>query len=72
MTKAGIKEPVIYIEGFNDPEHYTRNILLKDIVLPEDSRVYLKNCDKIIFENVLSDSGKKPVFDMTSSTNIRN
>ena len=71
MTKADVKAPVIYIEGFNDPEHYTRNITLKNIVIPENSKVYLKNCDNIIFDNVLSPSGKKPEFEMITSANIK-
>jgi exo-poly-alpha-galacturonosidase len=71
MTKADIKMPVIYIEGFDDPEHYTRNIILRNIELPEDSKVYLKNCASILFENVLTASTKqKPSFDVTSSTKI--
>lgn len=72
MTKAKTNIPVIYIEGFDDPEHYTRNIILKNIKLPENSTVYLKNCDNILFENVLEIPGnKKPVYDITSSINIK-
>lgn len=71
MTKAGTKEPVVYIEGFNNPEHYTRNISLKNIVLPENSKVYLKNCNSVSFENVLTSSGGKPEFTVITSENIK-
>lgn len=72
MTKAGTKVPVIFIEGFNNPQHYTRDIVLRNIKLPENSTVHLKDCDNITFENVLEMPGnKKPVFDMISSTNIK-
>ena len=72
ITKANTKVPVIYIEGFDDPEHYTRNIILKNLKLPENSTVYLKNCDNIIFENVLEvPSNKKPIYYITSSSNIK-
>ncbi len=72
MTKAQTKVPVIYIEGFDDPKHYTSNILLKNIKLPENSKVYLKECDNINFENVTEiTSNNKPVFDIISSTNIK-
>ncbi len=72
MTKALTKVPVIYIEGFDDPKHYTSNIVLKNIKLPVNSKVYLKECDNISFENVVEIPGnKKPVFDIVSSTNIK-
>ena len=72
MTKADTKTAVISIEGFDNPEHYTRNIVLKNIALPENASVYLKNCDNISFENVIkSISNQKPVYNVTSSTNIK-
>jgi exo-poly-alpha-galacturonosidase len=72
MTKADTKMPVIFLEGFDDPEHYTKNIILKNIMLPENATAYLKNCDNIVFENVIkSISAQKPAYNVTSSTNIR-
>jgi len=72
MTKANTEMPVIYLEGFDDPEHYTRNIVLKNIALPENASVYIKNCDNISFENVIKSISKlKPKYNVTSSTNIR-
>jgi polygalacturonase len=70
MTKAGTKAPVIFIEGFDDPQHYTNNISLKNILLPENSKVYLRTCRDIRFENVTEVSGKKPEFEIISSENI--
>ena len=64
--------PVIFLEGFDDPLHYTNKIVLKNIKLPENASVYLKNCNDILFENVIqSISNKKPVYNVISSTNIR-
>jgi exo-poly-alpha-galacturonosidase len=72
MTKASTKTPVIYIEGFDNPEHYTRDVMLKNILLPQNSVVYLNNCNRITFENVLEvPDNKKPAFNIVSSTNIR-
>jgi len=71
MRKADVKMPVIYIEGFDDPAHFTNNITLKNIRLPEKATVYIKNCDHITFENVIqSASNQKPVYTVITSTNI--
>lgn len=71
MRKAGTKIPVIYMEGFDDPSHFTSNIRLKNIQLPESSTVYLKNCDHITFDNVIQyESKQKPVYNVITSTNI--
>ncbi len=73
MTKAQTKVPVIFIEGFEDPGHYTRNIILRNLSLPENSKIYLRNCDTITFENVVEmPGGKEPEYEIVSSTNIRN
>lgn len=72
MTKANTKMPVIFIEGFDDPKHYNRNVVLKNIMLPGNARVHLKNCDNILFENVFSSiSNQKPDYEVISSTNIK-
>jgi polygalacturonase len=71
MRKADTKMPVIYMEGFDDPAHFTNNITLKNIRLPEKATVYLKNCDHISFENVIqSPSNQKPAYTVITSTNI--
>jgi len=73
MTKAQTKVPVIFIERFEDPGHYTRDIVLRNLSLPENSKIYLRNCDTITFENVVGmPGGKKPEYEIVSSTNIRN
>lgn len=72
MKKANIKTPVIFFEGFDDPEHYISNIVLKNIILPENSKVYLKNCSDILFDKVLTAVTKqKPTFDIVSSKFIK-
>lgn len=72
MGKANSDKPVIFLEGFDTPEHYTRNIVLKNITVPEKATIYLKNCDNILFENVAPiNSDQKPKYSVTSSSNIR-
>lgn len=72
MTKADTILPVISMEGFDNPEHFTRNIVLKNIELPENSSVWLKNCENISFENVFSSVSKhKPIYNVINSTNIK-
>lgn len=71
MRKAGTNMPVIFMEGFDDPAHFTRNIIMKNIRLPESASVYLKNCDHIAFENVTqSVNNQKPIYKVITSTNI--
>ena len=72
MEKANVEKPIIVLEGFDDPEHYTKNIVLKNITVPENARISLKNCDNISFENVTQfKSDQKPKYSVTSSTNIK-
>lgn len=72
MTKANTEAPIIFIEGFDNPEHYTRKVVFKNITLPENASVYLKNCDSILFENVVqSISNQQPIYHVISSTNIK-
>ena len=72
MGKANVDKPIIVLEGFDDPEHYTKNIVLKNITVPENARICLKNCDNILFENVTQfKSDKKPKYSVKSSTNIK-
>lgn len=71
MTKAKIEKPVIFLEGFDGPAHYTRNIRLKDIKLPENAKIFIRNCDNVSFENVLpTNSAHRPKMEVISSTNI--
>jgi exo-poly-alpha-galacturonosidase len=71
MTKANINKPVIFIEGFDDPEHYTKNVILRNIVLPENSKVYIRNCSDFMFDNVLTAMKHKPEFEIITSNNIK-
>jgi len=71
MANADTKEDVISINGFSDTKHYTRNILLKNIKLPESSNISVKNCDHVTFDHVLSVSGKEPIYTINNSLNIK-
>lgn len=72
MANANSEIPVIFMEGFDDPAHYTSNIILRNIILPDAAEIYLKNCNDVLFENVMqANSNQKPKYSVTSSTNIR-
>jgi len=70
MTKAATKKPLISVDGFDDPKYYFKNMLFKDIKLPENATVSIKFCEKISFENVLTSTGQKPTFSIDHSTMI--
>ncbi|MDP4209742.1 MAG: glycoside hydrolase family 28 protein [Bacteroidota bacterium] len=71
MTKASTKKPLISVDGFSDPAHYFKNLVFKDIKLPEGAVVTLKCCDNVLFDNVTSVSGKKPDYQVNNCTNLK-
>lgn len=72
MTEAPTNKPVISIDGFEDPNYYFRNIVFKDVKLPEKASVSIKYCDNIQFENVLNGKGGRPIYTIEKSINIKN
>ncbi|WP_170113669.1 glycoside hydrolase family 28 protein [Mucilaginibacter yixingensis] len=62
LTGALIKEPVIDINGFNDPQHKLRNVVFQKINLPEDAAVKITDADNVSFQNVKTVSGKAPKY----------
>jgi exo-poly-alpha-galacturonosidase len=72
MSGAKPGETIMDINGFPDEQHYTRNILFKDIRLPEGAKIRIKNADGLIFKNVQDNIGAKPLYQITDSKNIEN
>lgn len=70
LSKANIKEPVININGFKDPNHKLRNVSFCDIVLPEGAKVLINDAEKVKFTNVKSVSGGKAEYVANNSTEI--
>lgn len=70
LSKANIKEPVMDINGFSDSAHYTRKIVFKDVILPIQSTIRIKNAEAVTFINVKGVDGTKPVFNIIDSKNI--
>lgn len=70
LSDAGIKEPVIDINGFKDPEHLLRNVTFTNIKLPENAKVVINDADKVTFTNVKSVSGSKPDYVVKNSKDI--
>ena len=72
MCAANTNQPLITVNGFSDLKHYTRNILFKDIKLPENAVVQIRYCDSLKFVNVKSALGEKPDFKISNSFNLLN
>jgi polygalacturonase len=71
MSEAPVKKPVISIDGFEDTKRYFKNMIFKNIKLPEGAIVFVKYCDNIRFDNTLTVNGIQPVYTVEKSTNIK-
>ncbi|MBB5441194.1 polygalacturonase [Pedobacter sp. AK017] len=60
MSKADSTGTVIYIDGFEHKNSYTRNLVFKNIQLPEHAVIDVRRSDHIIFQRVSSVKGIKP------------
>jgi exo-poly-alpha-galacturonosidase len=69
MRAAKPKDPIV-LQGFPDPAHYTRQVLLRNVTLPDDANVQVRRCDQVRFINVRTASGAKPTYQITESTHI--
>jgi polygalacturonase len=72
LAKAKPGETVMDINGFADEAHYTRNIVFKNIIMPEQATIRIKNGKALSFENVLTASGAKPTYLVIDSKDIKN
>jgi exo-poly-alpha-galacturonosidase len=70
LTKAASDQVIIDVNGFEDIQHYTRNIIFKDIKMPQKSIIRIKNGASITFNEVKDDLGNKPVFNIIDSKEI--
>lgn len=70
LSKAGLKEPVIDINGFKDPAHHLRNVAFSNIVLPENVQVSVNDAEHVKFTDVKSVAGSKPKYAVGSSSDI--
>ncbi|HEY4789099.1 MAG TPA: glycoside hydrolase family 28 protein [Bacteroidales bacterium] len=71
MNDAAIKKPVISVDGFDDPEHYFKGLVFKNITLPDNANISIKYCNNVLFDNVFTTKGQKPVFVLEKTTNIK-
>jgi exo-poly-alpha-galacturonosidase len=71
MTNAAPGSVVLDINGFSDEEHYTSNILFKNISLPNASVIAVKNCKQLQFDKVQCVNGDKPKYNIVESKEIK-
>jgi len=71
MTNAKTDQPVIYLEGFRDTANYARNIKFKNIQLPLNSKVTIKNAQDVLFEHVEMVNGEKPDYKISECTDVK-
>jgi exo-poly-alpha-galacturonosidase len=71
LTMANTKEPVININGFQEPGHRLKNVVFQNITLPENAKVLIKDADGVAFTTVKTVSGQKPVFTVENSVAIK-
>ena len=71
MAEASISKPAISIDGFDDPQHYFKDIVIKNIIVPKNATISVKYCNNVIFDNVLTNKGEKPAYSVESSTDIK-
>jgi polygalacturonase len=71
MTNAKTDKPVIYLEGFSDTANYLENIRFKNIKMPANSKVLIKHAQDVIFENIVTQDGQKPEYDVSESLSVK-
>jgi polygalacturonase len=74
LNMAGAKagETIMDINGFPDKQHYTRNLIFNDILLPQNAKIRIKNVDGLVLKNVHDANGTKPLYEIIDSQNIVN
>lgn len=70
MTDAAPGQTLIEVNGFDSPPHHTRDILFKDILLPEKTTVKIKHCVRLTFDNVLTQTNGRPTYTIVESEDI--
>jgi exo-poly-alpha-galacturonosidase len=70
LSNAKTNEVLIDVNGFEDEQHYTRNIVFKNIILPNQSIIRVKNGEAITFKDVKGLDNKKPEYKIIASKEI--
>jgi exo-poly-alpha-galacturonosidase len=70
LSKATGKEPVMDLNGFKDSAHKLKNCSFTNIITPENAKVVVKDAEQLKFTNVISATGIKPIYEVTSGNNI--
>lgn len=70
MTDAQPGQSLIEVNGFEDVQHYTRDILFKNILLPENTTVKIKHCTNLTFDHVLMQNNQQPDYVIIESKEI--
>ncbi len=71
MSTANTEKPVIYLEGFSDTANYAKSITFRNILLPNNSKVTIKNVQDVLFENVQTIASQKPTYEIKKSLKIK-
>lgn len=73
--KKALNTPIELI-GFELPENYIKNIVLRNITVGDETNVEktikMQYCDGIILDGVVQTDGNEPAYDITDSMNIEN
>lgn len=72
LSGASGKEPVIDINGFDNPAYRLKNVGFSNIILPEKAKVNITNSEKVTFTDVKSAGGSKPQYVVSNSSDIVN
>lgn len=70
LTKAKPNEVLIDVNGFEDEQNYTKNILFKNISLPNQSIIRVKNGELITFKEVKGLDNTRPEYKIIESKEI--
>lgn len=72
FTSAKPNQTIMDINGFSDEQHYTRNLVFENMILPAKSVIRIKNAETLYFKNLQCVDGEKPDYQIIDSKNIVN
>ncbi|WP_342647091.1 glycoside hydrolase family 28 protein [Mucilaginibacter sp. CSA2-8R] len=70
LSKAGIQEPVININGFKDAAHKLKAVKFNHIILPKGAKVQVNDAENVKFTDVTMLDGGKPQYTINNSTYV--
>lgn len=71
LSKAGIKEPVIDINGFKAEGHQLKNVVFDAIKLPGDAEIKVNDAKDVKFKDIITGNGTKPKYVVLDSENVQ-